>query len=137
MAAQIDSDPFAELRVAAARVADAAGSCHREASPAVLTELEAALRDLTSSSYSLGHMLVPRPRVGESVWHYYSRGEADGELTRSHEHQAQALAALHELGASTSGAARRCRATFEVLAPPEARGDEQRDAARARAATSG
>jgi hypothetical protein len=128
---------FAEVRVAAARAADAPGSCHREEIPAVLAELEATLRDFSSATYSLAHALVTRPRVGEPVWRDYSRGEGGGEPSQSNELEAQALAALHELGASIGGAARRCRAALELLAPPEAPGGDERPAvASAQAAVS-
>jgi hypothetical protein len=69
--------------------------------------------------------VVTPARGAEPAWRGYS--ERDSGL--SHEQQAHALSTLHELGASISASARRCRAAREVLEPlTSAPSDGGRDA---------
>jgi hypothetical protein len=79
----------------------------------VLGEVESLLRQLSSACYSLAHAVVAQTPGVEPVWRRYS--ERDSGL--SHEQQAHALSTLHELGASISASARRCRAARDVLRP--------------------
>ena len=105
-----------DLRAAAARVAQGAGSAAASDIPELLGQLEATLRELSSACYSLGPSIAPPPQPPARS----ALGRRDGRAysdSPSNEKKAVALSNLHELGAAVGGAARRCRSARTTLAP--------------------